>query len=197
MNKKNIKNAAITFGALAIMVICSFFVKAQIPAQVVHDPTNLAKIKEVLETGQQQVNKIKEQTSLLKEARDAVSKVNREIMKISTLKNAVSQQEHLLNIFSSSLMDVESQAMSGEALSAYLNRMESYRTQILDNNSLLIQFISDNVFNMSDYERIKAMNDVVADNERIIQQAQIEKDNYEYFNHQLELISKMQWKTIK
>jgi len=159
--------------------------------QIVNDPTNLAKIKEVLDASKQQIENIKEQTKVLQDARQALLKVNREINRINTFKNAIEQQSRLIDYFSNDIKDVTKNPVSDQALLTYLNRMESYRTQILDNNSLLLQLMSDGVYQMSDYERIKMAKEIIEDNEKVMAKAKSEKKRYEKMNEQLEILKSL------
>lgn len=189
------KNIIITISSLVILFIFSFFLKGQIGGQIgvqiVNDPTNLAKIKEVLEAGQEQINKIKEQTQILKDAQETLVKVNRKITEVNTIKDAINQQTKLISYFTNDLTDIQTNAVSLDAATTYLRRVDNYRNRVLDNNAYLLQLISDNVFQMSDYDRIKAMQDIVDDNNAILQQAFDEKDEYESLNKHLKRLEEL------
>ena len=176
---------------LFILLLTLTAVKAQV--QIVNDPTNLAKIAQVLEAGKQQIESIREQTKLFKEAQEAMRKVNRELNKIRTIKSAIEQQSRLIENFSQ-LTEVPQGQISDEALLTYLNRIESYRTQVIDNNQLILQLFSDEIFKMSDYERIKLMQETIEKNDIIMEKAKAEKKYYDEMNKQLEILMSLKKK---
>lgn len=177
---------------IILFIALIFLFKGYATGQVaiVHDPTNFAKIGELFQKAQEQITFVKEQTQFLRDIEKELVKVNRKIETVRTIKQAIEQQSKYVQFFINSVGDVQESINPG-VQATYLRRINSSKDRILDNTSYILQLLSDDLFKMSDYERMKLVKEALDESERQYQLAMAEKQRYKYINKKLIFLQKI------
>ncbi|MFV0331950.1 MAG: hypothetical protein ACK5KL_19335 [Dysgonomonas sp.] len=177
---------------LFFALIISAGTKAQV---VVSDPTMLGEsIKnwgEQIKQAQENFKEFQEQTKFMKEASEAIKKVNKTIQTTKRIQTLLEQQKAIAEFLYNEVNSAESKSVNYEATTAYVRRLNSLQQQLLTNTSYITELLSDGIFNLSDGERLRELNQITDENSMLIYKAMKDKEEFEDLNTKLKEINRL------
>lgn len=180
-----------------LIFACMLFFKiSTMQAQlVVSDPSMLTESlrnwQNQLEQAQKNLEAFKEQTSFLKEASDQVKKVNQAITTTRRVKQLFEQQQQIQNFLISEITSVGNNSVNYEATTSYIKRLNSLQEQLVSNYVYMSELITDDLFNLTDGERLKEINNVSIENQNLLNTAIREKSSFDSLNKKLKEINRL------
>jgi len=144
-----------------------------------------------LEQAQKQFAEVKEQTKFLQESIDKYKKVNAHIKNAQTVKNLIDRQVKLVSFLSTEINNAGKNVASPTAHQAYVRRLNSLIKQSESNVVSLTEILTDNLLNLTDYERMKMLDDLDTKSASILATAMSEKRQYDELNNGISRINKI------
>lgn len=145
------------------LIIITIFYSLQMNAQlqslfpnVVHDPINYSQLGLLLTEGAEQTVKIKEQISLLKDAKNSINIVNKALKKLDMIQDVIElSQQTITSIGNVSSRIKNVKDSDPELISMSIDYCMSNLNQATNNVAFLTEILSDNAFKLNDSERLE------------------------------------------
>lgn len=125
------------------------------PVQIVNDPTNLAKIKEIVKSGEETVSTMKKQIEYIEQAKDQLEKVNSYVRQASTTKKALDNAKRLTTTITQAHTDLSKLNLDAGTLDSYSQSLDNLYEGVLETVSDLTVILTDGSLKMSDAERLR------------------------------------------
>lgn len=160
-----------------VFSLLTVFVKGQI---VVSNPTleisTIENWRKQLTEINKQYNELSEQTKLMKQNLDAVSKVSEFIKSSESTKQLISNQISYISYIGKELKNLSSLKFSNpQRLVAYKNDLQASVKSLNETIKLTKQILTDNAIKMTDYERAKEIENISLKSELIMQNIKMRK----------------------
>lgn len=137
-------------------------VTAQVPAEVVTDPGVYAHLAEGLQAAAQTNASLDKQVSLLKDAKKAYEKVSDGIRELNLIDRIISEQSSLIQRTKDSYASLEkSNLFTASELNLILYSFTDITSQSQQTLMLANQIAKDDIFKMSDFERLQFLTDLL------------------------------------
>lgn len=135
---------------------CStLFAQVSSPVQIVNDPTNLAKIKEIVQSGEETVSTMKQQIKYIEEAKEQLEKVNSYVRQASTTKKALENAKRLTTTITQAHTDLSKLNLDAGTLESYSQSLDNLYDGVLETISDLTAILTDGSLKMTDAERLR------------------------------------------
>ena len=136
-----------------LLLLSSMYCYSQNP--IVHDPGNAIHLVDGLKKAADQIKRIREQTQILQDAKDAVVKVNNNIRQVRGIKRMVEYNANIVTKINNELGSfLRSPNLSEKDIKRTAANAERYLDLANNNLSFLTNLLTDDYFKLSDYERI-------------------------------------------
>jgi len=188
------KNLLITSVFTLIFLSASVDSAAQM---VVNDPTlttaTIENWRSSLDNATKQYKEIKEQSDILKEGIEKYRKVNNTIKNGKKVKDLIERQVQIINILSVELSNAgkNRDIIDLDAHESYVRRLNSLLSTSKDNVVTLTDILTDSRLNLSDYERLKLLDDLDKNSTNVLTTLHFEKREYNELNSKLEGFQKL------
>ena len=145
------KNLTLVFAIIVLSLSRSLYGQA-----VVHDPGNSVHLLTQIAKAKEQIEKIKDQTKFLSDAKDAIVKVNNNVRQVKSVKRIIDTNTKILTRLNSELGGyLSSPSLSEQEVIRASNNFDKIFRQTENNIDFIGQILSDNYFKLSDYERLE------------------------------------------
>ena len=125
------------------------------PAQKVKDPEARKHLKASLVKATEQIRQLKKQTDFLEDAKNKVQKVSNKVKEFKGYKRIIERNGRVVNLVKSNIAGiVDSPDMTPQEISIIQNSYQSILNQAIDNLEFVSNIISDDYWEMTDFERI-------------------------------------------
>lgn len=185
-----------------ILFVCSLFIvteRINAQAAIVNDPAMLeatvSNWSMQLRQAQQQFDEIKEQSKFLQESIDKYKKVNTVIKQSKQVKQLIDKQVNLISMLSNEMSSAGSSAFDLKIAESYKNRLLVIMEASKDNIENLTDLLIDSRLNLSDYERLKLLEDMDEKSSKLVRALQRQKEEFESLNSNLRELERL--KTVK
>ena len=142
----------------SILIFIAFlFAFSNVNAQmIVNDPAATGKLVIAIKKAKEQIERIKDQTKFLSDAKDAVVKVNNNVRQVQSLKRMVETNTKILTRLNSELGGyLSSPSLSEQDVINANHNFNRLFSQAQSNIDFITNVLSDNYFKLSDYERLE------------------------------------------
>lgn len=150
---------SLLLGFVSLSAYCQF------GALIVNDPMNYAQITSMLQEGVEQTQKMEQQLSFLKDAKEKIDYVNDKIKTLQTIDKLISLGKSTIDdIKTTSSLVSNMQNVKKEYVLVTVNRCSRYSQRILDKLGFIADILTDETYRLNDAERLnqidKAMNEI-------------------------------------
>lgn len=177
---------------LIFSVLSITLCKAQM---VVSDPTMLevtiSNWSLQLEEAKKQFTEIQEQTKFLQESINQYKKVNQYVKNASAVKNLIDKQVQTISLLSSEINRAGSDVTNVKAYDSYISRLKRLLSQSQSNVTTLTELLSDDILNLTDFERMQLVNELDSKTSSLLGSAKAEKKKYDTLNNNLKRVNKI------
>lgn len=123
--------------------------------QIVNDPTNLAKIKEMVKSSEETVGAMKKQLQYIEDAKKQLETVNSYVRQAQSTKKALERAQSLTNTITKAQSDLSSLGLDNNQIDTYSKTLNEIYANALGIISELTSILTDGSLKMSDAERLR------------------------------------------
>lgn len=124
------------------------------PVQIVNDPTNLAKIKEMVESGEKTVGLMNRQLKYIEDAKEQLVKVSSYVKTARSTRRALERAKSLATTITQAQDDLIKLDLDAKTMDSYSADMKAIYSSCLEIVEELATVLTDGSLNMSDAERL-------------------------------------------
>lgn len=124
------------------------------PVQIVNDPTNLAKIKEMVESGEKTVGLMNRQLKYIEDAKEQLVKVSSYVKTARSTRRALERAKSLATTITQAQDDLIKLDLDAKTMDSYSADMKAIYSSSLEIVEELATVLTDGSLNMSDAERL-------------------------------------------
>lgn len=125
--------------------------------QIVNDPTNLAKIGEVLVKAQETADGINKQLKYIEDTKKTIQKVSSYVRNAQSTLKALENAKNLSKTISDTKSEISKLNLSGNALKNYTRNVENIFSSAMQSIEELTSILTDDKLQMSDSERLEVV----------------------------------------